>query len=633
MNLAHKYFPPPWAKLLKWLKSKSRSIRFRLIGAFLFVSILPIFILQLVYFLYSGIEMTKKVSEMSKNSLTLVSKNIDTTLKSVNDVLVQICINDTILNRFALLGSSDDNIRLDSQQQISGELDMLSFSKDGVKVVTLYDGKNRLISYNRLNYDAQFWTDRSSLQRIYNEAIATTYPVIDSHPVVTHNSDGTHYLINYARKITDLQTLQPLGVAIISIDESVLYQACNTDADDGVTDDARTDLQSYSFLINNDGVILSSPNKGIIGKSAEVAAGGTDDARYRNLVAESGIYPGQPVIVDSVSMPAYQWKVVNIINKRKLFYELQRSQIIEILVACALMLLSLFLAFQISKSLSASIRAVVRAMRTAQKGEYSIQIDLDSGDEISVIARAFNSMMARINELIQDLHRQMQMVREATQKQKNAEIRALEAQLSPHFLYNTLDAINWMAIDKEEYEISRMLKSLASILRYSIEDSNKIVPIRSEAAWLEQYLYLQKSRFDNAFSYTVDIPEKIQSCTMHKLLLQPFIENSIVHGLSSRKEGGCLRVAARFCEEDQIEFTIRDNGEGMEPGVLAELNSYRGEDKIIEKKGRSAIGVRNVLNRLSLYYGENASCHIASAKGEGTLVTVRIPIMAGGGNA
>lgn len=447
---------------------------------------------------------------------------------------------------------------------------------------------------------------------------------------MTRNSDGTHYLINYARKITDLQTLQPLGVAIISVDESVLYHACNTDVDDGITDDVRTYLQSYSFLINNDDIILSSPNKEIIGHHAGMSANGDDSMHYRNLVAESGIYPGQPVIVNSVSMPAYRWKVVNIINKRKLFYELQRSQIIETLVACALVLLSLLLAFQISKSLSASIRAVVHAMKTAQKGEYSIQIDLDSGDEISVIARAFNSMMARINQLIQDLHFQMQMVREATQKQKDAEIRALEAQLSPHFLYNTLDAINWMAIDKEEYEISRMLKSLASILRYSIEDSNKVVPIRSEVAWLEQYLYLQKSRFDDAFCYTVEIPEEIQDCYIFKLLLQPFIENSIVHGLSARKEGGRLYVAARFSEGNHIEFTIRDNGEGMEPSTLAELNAYRGEGKIIEKEGRSAIGIRNVINRLSLYYGEDASFHIASTKGEGTLVTVRIPIVTKG---
>src|SRR5699024_2954900 len=115
-------------------------------------------------------------------------------------------------------------------------------------------------------------------------------------------------------------------------------------------------------------------------------------------------------------------------------------------------------------------------------------------------------------------------------REKNAEIKSLEAQINPHFLYNTLDTINWMALDREEYTISKMLTSLASILRYSIHRSNTIVEIEEELEYLKKYIYLQQQRFDYSFLCTVEADENVRGCMIHKMLIQPFLENTLVHG-------------------------------------------------------------------------------------------------------
>ena len=125
---------------------------------------------------------------------------------------------------------------------------------------------------------------------------------------------------------------------------------------------------------------------------------------------------------------------------------------------------------------------------------------------------------------------------------RDAEIRALEAQINPHFLYNTLDSINWMAIEREQYDISRMVRNLGVILRYSINKSNQMTSMEEVADWLEKYVSLQQMRFNQSFRFELNIEERAKKVMIHKLLLQPFVENSIIHGFKGMEKGGVLRV-------------------------------------------------------------------------------------------
>ena len=243
------------------------------------------------------------------------------------------------------------------------------------------------------------------------------------------------------------------------------------------------------------------------------------------------------------------------------------------------------------------------------------------------------------NELVQGLHQQQKILgviialsllsvlpmterlKKSVVKQKNAEIAALEAQINPHFLYNTLDTINWMAIDRDEYEISNMITTLARILRYGISDSNGVVKIRDEVEWLKQYIFLQQTRLKNAFDCHINVAPELMDLTVHKLLLQPFIENAILHGFEGVDRTCSLQMEMKR-DHDFIEIKIEDNGCGIPDEIVREMN--QGIFRKTEDKNH--IGMENAITRLHMYYGERTRIMIHSKQGEGTLVQIRIPV-------
>ena len=254
------------------------------------------------------------------------------------------------------------------------------------------------------------------------------------------------------------------------------------------------------------------------------------------------------------------------------------------------------------------------------------------------IVRATNQ-----NELVQELHKQQKMLgfimllsllsvlpmidrmKKSVVRQKNAEIAALEAQINPHFLYNTLDTINWMAIDKDEYEISNMITTLARILRYGISDSNGVVRIRDEVEWLKQYIFLQQTKLKNSFDCHINVEPELMDLSIHELLLQPFVENAILHGFEGVDRTYCLRMNLRR-KDDFIEIEIKDNGCGIPEEIVREMN----QGIFRKTKDKNHIGMENAITRLYMYYGEKTEVEIQSRQGEGTLVRIRIPVTGGG---
>ena len=221
-------------------------------------------------------------------------------------------------------------------------------------------------------------------------------------------------------------------------------------------------------------------------------------------------------------------------------------------------------------------------------------------------------------------------VSEAKDKQKDAEIRALEAQINPHFLYNTLDSINWMAIEKEEYGISRMLRNLGVILRYSVNRSNQMVSVTEVADWLEKYISLQQMRFNQSFRFELNVAEAAGSVRIYKLLLQPFVENAVIHGFKGMEKGGVLRVDIFLSDTgERLNIIIEDNGKGM-PREMAE--SFNVREQAVRDEGGS-IGLHNAFARMDMYYGREAVWNVNSIEGMGTVITLTLPVGTAGGNS
>ncbi|NCB94145.1 MAG: hypothetical protein EOM40_16540 [Clostridia bacterium] len=265
------------------------------------------------------------------------------------------------------------------------------------------------------------------------------------------------------------------------------------------------------------------------------------------------------------------------------------------------------------------IRIIANGIQHFQGHEKGYYIPLFSNENLNIIITQFNLMSNRVSTLTANLKDEQMKSQKEMNLRRKAEIKILEAQINPHFLYNTLDTINWMAISNNEMEISTMIGSLGSLLRYSVTNIDSPVLIKAEIEWIKKYLFLQQKRFHSLFTYDLIIDPAVENYTIYKMLLQPLIENSIIHGFSDITEGGYILVKM-WTSKAQIYISITDNGCGLEEEKLSQLRSLAQNPNVYFGDN---IGFFNVISRLHAYYKDNFDLFIESKKG--TQITILLP--------
>lgn len=277
-------------------------------------------------------------------------------------------------------------------------------------------------------------------------------------------------------------------------------------------------------------------------------------------------------------------------------------------LATVCVIASLLAAIAFSRIVVRDIERLQKNMKSVGEGDMTLQVTSDAQDEIGDLIRGFGNMLEKINHLIHAVY-------EGKLLQKKYEMRALQAQINPHFLYNSLSLINWKAIEAGKEDISKLTLALSSFYRTSLNRGNNILTIERELENMESYLKIQSCMHDDSFDVILDVDEDIYPYETLNLILQPLVENSIEHGidlLEDRK--GYIKIIGRM-DEEKIYLIVEDNGIGIEPEVLA---------SILEFKTRG-YGVRNVNERITLYYGEEYRLQIESEVGKGTRSTITIP--------
>lgn len=281
-------------------------------------------------------------------------------------------------------------------------------------------------------------------------------------------------------------------------------------------------------------------------------------------------------------------------------------------ISLIIITLSIGFSLGLSYDITHGIIKLINYIKKVEKGDFNFQIDVYKNDEIGFLTKSFNKMTFRLNELINKTYK-------LELSENEARLKALQAQISPHFLYNALDTINWSLIEKEDYETSKILGSLSEILRYSIDYNKKLVKISDEFRQLENYLRIQKGRFEDRFDYEIYLDEQFKDYCIPKLLLQPLVENAVIHGVEKCHSGGKIIVNCEMYYDD-ILITINDNGNGITPDKLNKLkNKLNGNKK--EKKDH--IGLLNVNDRIKLLYGDNYYLDIDS-NSNGTIAKLLI---------
>lgn len=410
------------------------------------------------------------------------------------------------------------------------------------------------------------------------------------------------WVITLSKRIQNTRNNDDSGIFFIDLNYKVISDLCENNS---------LGEKGYVFILDRDGDIIYHPKQQLLysGLTTERVAQ-VMDSSTNYFVTDEG--DGSKLYTISTSDKT-GWTIVGVVYESELMKNKTRTQILYILVAFILLAAAVVISAVVSTRITRPIKKLKDSMKEVEQGHFdNANIEVISENEIGSLSKSFNIMTAEIKKLMEE------NIYEQKQKRKN-ELRALQSQINPHFLYNTLDSIIWMAEGNKNKEVVLMTSSLAKLLRQSISNENEVLTIEQEISYIISYLTIQKMRYKDKLEYEIDVDKEIYPYGIVKLILQPIVENAIYHGIKFKDTLCTLRIRG-YMEENDIIIKIIDNGVGMTEEVLSHIFD---EHKHNHKS--NGVGVYNVQMRLRLYYGINYGISYESTPGEGTTATIRIP--------
>ncbi len=362
----------------------------------------------------------------------------------------------------------------------------------------------------------------------------------------------------------------------------------------------------YCFLIDTDGNIIYHPQQQLLYAKLK-----KENTKQISDLSD-GSHVEKNVIYSIQTISEGRWRIVGVSFVDEMIAAGMKD-VSEVLTlsAIAILIMSVMLSIILSQLLSRPIHNLTTAMGEFEQDANSFSYTPVSGiKEVALLSESFSHMVRKIQEL-------MATVREEEINLRKTELRALQAQINPHFLYNTLDSISWMCEQGRNSEAVQMVNALARLFRISISRGNELISISSELQHAESYLQIQAHRYRNQFEYKFCVDEECLGYLCNKITLQPIIENAIYHGINGLVDEGVITISVSS-EEDDILFVVEDNGNGMEPEQVEAILRK-------ERSDHAGIGIKNVNDRLKIYFGSKYGITIHSVPDEGTRVEIRMP--------
>ncbi|WP_312644189.1 sensor histidine kinase [Hydrogenoanaerobacterium sp.] len=334
-----------------------------------------------------------------------------------------------------------------------------------------------------------------------------------------------------------------------------------------------------------------------------------------NLTEGNSVVPqddGERMLVTVKKLKNTDWKIAGVCSMNGLLtFDGELRNFITLVVVCAaivIIALSVFVSFLISNPLL----RLMHLMGRVEAGELSAFSTVRSVYEVNELSTSFNQMVYKIKQLME------QVIQEQKQLRKS-EMNTLHAQINPHFLYNTLDSIVWMAESGDQQSVVKMITALAQFFRLSLSGGSHTISVGDELSHAENYLVIQKMRYDDQFSYTIMADDKVKSYKTLKIMLQPIIENAVIHGVGNLPHPGIIDIRAEI-KNDKLVYTVRDNGFGIKPEKLEHVLD-------IGCSSKSRVGIKNVHQRIQLMYGSDYGLQFKSEPDEGTEVSILLPLV------
>lgn len=370
------------------------------------------------------------------------------------------------------------------------------------------------------------------------------------------------------------------------------------------------------FLTNNDGVILGSTDSLMLGEKL------TEEHSLSKMTEyDHGYFQiNQDDVVSQlnfVTNTSTGWKLVMCEDRQDFVWIKNTSYIYMIFVAVIYVMIAIVMSIYNSRYISRPVKKLKQDMKMVYQGDLSVRSELSNIEELKELSLQFNLMLSRIEELIEQL-------KERDKEKRVLELQALQAQINPHFLYNTLASIRFLIEMDMEEKASESLLALGRLMRKTFSDYRELIPVWEEMENVENYLILMNNRYQGTFQWDIKLAEEAKECLIPRISIQPLVENSISHGFSGKEDMGHIEIEA-FLEKEELLILIKDDGVGGDAEKICNLIQKSSE--IRRKEQVSGIGIRNVQERLCAFFGRKYGMTVKNAEDGGICVIVRIPVL------
>lgn len=600
------------AKVLQPIKS---SIMYKWVILLIAITLVPLLLLGTVSYSITKNAIDKKVADSSKQLIRQTADNIDTRFSGYKDMVMQMITSPEIMSILQKLQrqkeDSVENLSLTTKlayyTSVSPEFKSVSFMTESMYIKGIFR-----------------WDDQAELKaEFYNRTMSAGNDFVwfpTRLGLYSDTADNHQEMVfSVSKQVFNIHDGRQLGMAVVlDIREEMLS--------DILRKNAGGDLRTESFIIDRKGIILSHADKSMLLTPVDRwFEEGEDSSFLQHAEAEEESYvtryKGKEVMVNSLRLNSNDWRVVHVIERSSLYKDSDRVIQVIVIIVMAGIVFSIIAAYAMASSVSSPLKKMVKAMKQVHIGNLSTRINRDDKriDEIGSLQYHFNDMVGRIEELVQTVYQEQN-------NKRIAEVKALEAQINPHFLYNTLDAIKWTALFQKANNAAEMARLLSRLLHISIGRGSDTVLVQEELEHVECYMGIQNLRAAGRIEVRYDIEGDVKQYRTPKVILQPIVENAVLHGFADRTEGGVITIKCRQ-EGNRLLFEIRDNGQGFEQAVNG--SGDPSSDELPKGASFLGVGLSNVSERIKLICGEEYGLRINSKPGEGTVVIITLPVMKG----